>query len=63
MQAARIKKVQAILFSKSKLVLTKVEKEFLWSFVKQYSDSQEFILINGTTFHKQLWLKASGAMA
>jgi len=39
MQAARIKKVQAILFSKSKLVLTKVEKDFLWSFVKQYSDS------------------------
>jgi hypothetical protein len=50
--ALRTKRAQAILFSKSKKTLTKPEKEFIWTFVKQYSESHEFIMINGTTFHK-----------
>jgi len=57
--------VQAILFprNKQKLTLTKNEKDFLWGYVKQYSESQEFMLFCGTGFHKQLWLRASGALA
>ena len=35
----------------------------MWEFVKAYSESKEFLLYFGISFHKQLWLRASGALA
>ena len=60
-----MKKAQTILFSyyKSRLTLTKDENKFLWNYVKSYAECKEFILYCGTSFHKQLWLRASGALA
>lgn len=52
-----------MLFSRDKLTLDRNEKEQLWDFVKAYSESHEFLLYTGISFHKQLWLKASGALA
>ena len=58
-------KASNILFTKnkSKLTLTPKERDFLWSYVKSYSNTQDFVLRCGTSFHKHLWLRASGALA
>ena len=65
MNTMRTKRASSILFNKdpTKLTLDKKDKEFLWGYVKNYEDSQDFVLYCGTSFHKQLWLRASGALA
>ena len=35
----------------------------MWNFVKSYAETSEFMMQNGTNFHKQLWLRASGALS
>ena len=43
--------------------MTKDENKFMWNYVKSYAECKEFIMYCGTSFHKQLWLRASGALA
>ena len=44
--------VKRILFSQEKLTLDRAEKDFLWNFVKSYAETSEFMMQNGTNFHK-----------
>ena len=64
MNQVRAKRAFAILFQKkTHHTLDRGEREFLWEFLKKYQEAQEFLLVCGQSFHKQVWLRASGALA
>ena len=54
MFAVRVKRATTILHNKAtqKHALERSERDFLWNFVKSYSDSHDFLLMLGQSFHK-----------